>query len=61
MLQSLIEDRVDDISEEEEPDEEVAPEANEASEEPKAVDNSKRASDLLEKIKNMKEVPEDES
>jgi Arc/MetJ-type ribon-helix-helix transcriptional regulator len=61
MLQSLIEDRVDDIPEEEEPDEEVAPEANEASEEPKAVDNSKRASDLLEKIKNMKEVPEDES
>jgi HK97 family phage prohead protease len=61
MLQSLIEDRVDDIPEEEEPDEEVAPEANEASEEPKAVDNSKRTSDLLEKIKSMKEVPEDES
>ncbi len=63
MLQSLIEeDRVDDIPEDEEvPAEETAPEVNEASEELKEDGNLKRTSDLLEKIKNMKEVPDDES
>lgn len=62
MLQSLIEDRVDDIPEEEEEQpEEIAPEANEASKEQTDDENLKRASNLLEKIKNIKEVLEDES
>lgn len=63
MLQSLIEeDRVDDIPEDEEvPAEETAPEVNEASEEPKEDGNLKRASELLAKINNFKEVPDDES
>jgi hypothetical protein len=63
MLQSLIEteDRVDDNPEEEDPEEETAPEVNEASKEQTESGNSKRTSDLLEKIKSMKEVSEDES
>lgn len=63
MLQSLIktEDRVDDNPEEEDPEEETVPEVNEASKEQTESGNSKRASDLLEKIKTMKEVSEDES
>lgn len=63
MLQSLIEteDRVDDNPEEEDPEEETAPEVNEASKEQTESGNSKRASDLLEKIKSMKEDSEDES
>lgn len=62
MLQSLIEaeDR-DDNPEEEEIIEESAPEVNEASKELTDDANEKRTSDLLEKIKNMKEVSEDES
>ena len=41
--------------------EEVNSEVNEASEEQKKTDNSKRIQDLLEKINSMKEVPEHES
>ena len=55
-LQSLLDEK--DDTEEEEAKEEAEPEVNEASEEPKEEGNSKRAGDLLEKIKSMKEVPE---
>lgn len=55
-LQSLLDEK--DDTEEEEAKEEAEPEVNEASEEPKDEGNSKRAGDLLEKIKSMKEVPE---
>lgn len=62
MLQSLItEPGADDIPEEEEAnEEETTPEVNAAAEEPKDEGNLKRASELLEKIKNMKELPEND-
>lgn len=53
-LQSLLDDSEDDNTEEEEAkNEEAEPEVNEASEEQKDNSNSKRASDLLEKIKSI--------
>lgn len=57
LAQSLLEvkDEHEDKPEEE-AEEKAAPEVNEASEEQEDVGNSKRASELLEKIKNMKEV-----
>lgn len=62
LLQSLIEEPgADDIPENEEVnEEETTPEVNAAAEEPKEDGNSKRASELLEKIKNIKEVPEND-
>ena len=58
LAQSLLEvkDEHEDKPEEEEAEEKAAPEVNEASEEQEDVGNSKRASELLEKIKSMKEV-----
>ena len=57
LAQSLLEvkDEHEDKPEEE-AEEKAAPEVNEASEEQEDVGNSKRASELLEKIKSMKEV-----
>lgn len=57
LAQSLL-TKEDDKTEEEEAEEEAKSEVNEASEEPKDDGNSKRAEDLLEKIKSMKEVPD---
>lgn len=57
LAQSLL-TKEDDKPEEEEAKEEAKSEVNEASEEPKDDGNSKRAEDLLEKIKSMKEVPD---
>ena len=59
-LQSLLDEGEEDNPAEEEPAKstEVVVEVNEASEEPKANDNAKRAEDLLATIKKMKEVPE---
>lgn len=58
LAQSLLEtkDEHEDKPEEEATEEKAAPEVNEASEEQEDVGNSKRASELLEKIKSMKEV-----
>ena len=54
LAQSLLDDKDDDTKpEEDEAGEKAAPEVNEASEEPKDNGNSKRASDLLEKIKSI--------
>lgn len=54
LAQSLLDDEDDDNTEEEEAkSEEAEPEVNEASEEQKDNGNSKRASDLLEKIKSI--------
>lgn len=62
LAQSLLETKKEpeDTPETEEADEKAAPEVNEASEEPKVDGNSKRASELLEKINHMKEVPEND-
>ena len=57
LAQSLL-TKEDDKTEEAEAEEEAKSEVNEASEEPKDDGNSKRAEDLLEKIKSMKEVPD---
>lgn len=57
LAQSLL-TKEDDKPEEAEAKEEAKSEVNEASEEPKDDGNSKRAEDLLEKIKSMKEVPD---
>lgn len=57
LAQSLL-TKEDDKPEEAEAEEEAKSEVNEASEEPKDDGNSKRAEDLLEKIKSMKEVPD---
>ena len=57
LAQSLL-TKEDDKPEKEEAKEEAKSEVNEASEEPKDDGNSKRAEDLLEKIKSMKEVPD---
>ena len=55
LAQSLLDDEDDDNTEEEEAkNEEAGPEVNEASEEQKDNGNSKRASDLLEKINTLK-------
>lgn len=55
LAQSLLDDEDDDNTEEEEAkSEEAEPEVNEASEEQKDNGNSKRASDLLEKINTLK-------
>ena len=54
LAQSLLDDEDDDTKpEEDEADEKAEPEVNEASEEQKDNGNSKRASDLLEKIKSI--------
>lgn len=54
LAQSLLDDKDDDTKpEEDEAGEKAAPEVNEASEEQKVNGNSKRASDLLEKIKSI--------
>lgn len=58
LAQSLLTAKEDDKPEEEEAEEEAKSEVNEASEEPKDNGNSKRADELLEKIKSMKEVPD---
>lgn len=61
LAQSLLEtkDEVEDKPEtEEENGEKAAPEVNVAAEEPMVSGNSKRASELLEKINLMKEVPD---
>ena len=58
LAQSLLDEPEDKPTEDEEKSEEAQPEVNEASEEPKDEGNSKRAGDLLEKIKSMKEVPD---
>lgn len=58
-LESLLDDSDDDKpAEDEAKSAEIAPEVNEASEEPKDNENAKRAEDLLAQIKKMKEVPE---
>ena len=57
LAQSLL-TKEDDKTEEAEAEEEAKSEVNEASEEPKDDGNSKRAEDLLEKIKSMKEGPD---
>lgn len=57
-LKSLLDDGDEDKPENDEAPAEAEPEVNEASEEPKDDSNAKRAADLLEKIKNMEEVPE---
>ena len=57
-LKSLLDDGAEDKPENDEAPAEAEPEVNEASEEPKDDSNAKRAADLLEKIKNMEEVPE---
>ena len=55
-LKSLLDEgEEDNTTEDEAQSEEAAPEVNEASEEPKADDNLKRAEALLEKIKTVKE------
>ena len=54
-LESLLDDGEDDKPEENEAQpEKAAPEVNEASKEPEESGNSKRAEELLEKIKNIK-------
>ena len=54
LAQSLLDDKDDDTKpEEDEADEKAEPEVNEALEEQKDNGNSKRASDLLEKIKSI--------
>lgn len=58
LAQSLLTVKEDDKPEEEGAEEEAKSEVNEASEEPKDESNSKRADELLEKIKSMKEVPD---
>lgn len=58
LAQSLLTVKEDDKPEEEEAEEEAKSEVNEASEEQKDNGNSKRADELLEKIKSMKEVPD---
>lgn len=60
LAQSLLDDEDDDTNAEDEPAKsaEIVVEVNEASEEPKANENVKRAEELLATIKKMKEVPE---
>lgn len=53
-LESLLDDGADDTENEEVKSEEIEPEANEASEEPTESENSKKAAELLEKIKIIK-------
>lgn len=58
-LESLLDDSDDDKpAEDEAKSAEIAPEVNEASEEPKDDENVKKAEWLLAQIKKMKEVPE---
>lgn len=58
-LESLLDDSDDDKpAEDEAKSAEIAPEVNEASEEPKDTENVKKAEWLLAQIKKMKEVPE---
>lgn len=54
LAQSLLDDEGDDTEEKAADIEETQPEVNEASEEPTGCGNSKRASELLEKIKSIK-------
>lgn len=60
LAQSLLTVKEDDKPEEEEAEEEAKSEVNEASEEQKDNGNSKRADELLKKIKSMKEVPDND-
>lgn len=61
-LKSLLDEKEDDKTESEGAnEEEVAPEVNEASEEQKESGNSKRATELLEKINQFKEDSKNES
>lgn len=60
LAQSLLTVKEDDKPEEEEAEEEAKSEVNEASEEQKDDGNSKRADELLEKIKSIKEVPDND-
>lgn len=61
-LKSLLDEKEDDKPESEGAnEEEVAPEVNEASEEQKESGNSKRATELLEKINQFKEDSKNES
>lgn len=53
-LESLLDDGADDTENEEVKSEEIEPEVNEASEEPMESENSKKAAELLEKIKIIK-------
>lgn len=53
-LESLLDDGAGDTENEEVKSEEIEPEVNEASEEPKESENSKKAAELLEKIKIIK-------
>lgn len=53
-LESLLDDGADDTENEEVKSEEIEPEVNEASEEPMESENSKKAAELLEKIKTIK-------
>ena len=64
LAQSLLETKEeseDNSEKEEENGEKAAPEVNVATEEPEAIGNSKRASHLLETIKNIKEVPDNDT
>lgn len=58
LAQSLLDDEGEDIKPEEEDadKEKAAPEVNVATEEPKAVSNSEKAAEILEKIKSIKEA-----
>lgn len=53
-LESLLDEGADDTENEEVKSEEIEPEVNEASEEPTESENSKKAAELLEKIKSIK-------
>ena len=58
LAQSLLDDEGEDTKPEEEDadKEKAAPEVNVATEEPKAVSNSEKAAEILEKIKSIKEA-----
>lgn len=54
LAQSLLDGEGEDITEEQDPDEEIEPEVNAAAEEQKGADNSKRAETILDKINAIK-------
>ena len=61
LAQSLLTEPGDDKEEAEADNEETEPKANTTVEEPEVNSNSKRAEALLEKIKSMQEVPENDT
>lgn len=57
LAESLLTEAGEDTEETDASNEEAEPKANTSVEEPEAINNSKRAEAILEKIKNMQEVP----